>query len=174
MVDTFPLLWISFSLLRLTCFPRSHCFISHSLYWLCCHQTFSVCSHSGVAVFVVTVGVCRKQGAATAPLPYLKMTHGWLHHVRVTFEVTHTSCINDAVFSAAGWPPPLSSQLFSCRPHLCRLPELFVTGDLIIKWERCWVSDRRLHLAPCHLFPLSPALTLMKAHTSPKKWADTK
>lgn len=149
-----------FSLSCSTCFPGTRCFISHRLYWLCCRPTFPVCSRSGVAASPVMWG-----SVGMAPPPYLKMAHGWLRHVRVTFEVRHTSCINAGVFSASRWPPPLSSQLFSCRPHLCRLPELFVTGDLIIKWERCWVSDRRLHLAPCHLFPLSHALTLMKTHT---------
>lgn len=72
------------------------------------------------------------------------MTHGWLHHVKVTFEVTQTCYITNAMFAALRWPPLLSSQLLSCLPHLCQTPELFVMDDLVIKWERCWVSDRSL------------------------------
>lgn len=154
-------------------FLGTYCFICHSLYWLWCHQTFSFCGRSGAAMFVVMAGVHGKQGPPLPPPPhsYLKMTHGWLQRVRVTFEVTHTCCINDAVFSTRGWPPPLSSRLPSCRPHLCRLPELFVTGDLIIKWERCWVSYRRLRSTWLLVisFPFSHTATLMKAHTSIKK-----
>ncbi len=84
------------------------------------------------------------KGPSLSPPAYLKMTHGWLHHVKVTFEATQTCCITDAMFEALRWPPLLSSQLLSRLPHLCQTPELFVMDDLVIKWERCWVSDRSL------------------------------
>lgn len=32
----------------------------------------------------------------------------------------------------------------ACLPHLCQTAEQFVMDDLVIKWERCWVSDRSL------------------------------
>lgn len=103
------------------------------------------------------------------------MTHGWLHHVKVTFEVTQTCCITDAMFAARGWPPLPLSQLLSCLPHLCQTPELFVMDDLVIKWERCWVSDRSLRSTWPSVIPFPfhtnscehthNARTLMHTHT---------
>lgn len=70
------------------------------------------------------------------------MTHWWLHHVKAAFEVTQTCCITNATFAVQRWPLLLSSQVLSCLLYLCQTPELFVMDDFVIKWERCWVSDR--------------------------------
>lgn len=95
------------------------------------------------------------------------MTHGWLHHVKVAFEVTQTCYITNAMFAVLRWPPLLSSQLLSCLPHLCQTPELFVMDDLVIKWERCWVSDRSLRSTwpSVILFPFLTHM-LIQARTS--------
>lgn len=131
-------------------------------YWLCCLQTFSFCHHSGHNISplpAATSSAYRKWGTSLSPQLYLKMTHGRLRHVKVTLEVTHMLHYQGSVCSAgvtslapieaysSSFPffhRPTPPPPFSCPPHLCQALALFVMDDLVIKWERCWVSDRSL------------------------------
>lgn len=82
------------------------------------------------------------------------------------------------MFAALRWPPLLSSQLLSCLPHLCQTPELFVMDDLVIKWERCWVSDRSLRSTWPSVIPISfhthtHTLAHVHTHSHMQKWSNS-